>query len=102
MSNLMAKIYYDPDMTADRKRGKFVKYFMDPYKVDILLSGIISERGDQVRLRVFAFTRTKTGVTPIDLSFGIDEFSCAPQVICDNALYKLSMAVDDLLERVSQ
>ena len=104
-ANLLANIFFNPNLTNEKKVRQIIDTLMTPYKLDLLVTGLFIDDGSgMIRVRpmvVYKYNQTiKTG----NLQFRRTEFECQDngnqqKTICSQAASQIADAIKKLLEQ---
>ena len=67
--NKLILIYFDPDLTLKAKFDTISRQLLDPYAVDVLITGVIVDTGTIIKVRPFGVSRVDKLIRTKDLSF---------------------------------
>ncbi len=100
--NQMIDIYFDPNLTSDQKYDKMISDLMDPYDVDVLISGIVVDTGGLIQVRPMGVSKPDATIKTKDLRYtNRDEFFIEANdtlVLSDKAYREIRKAVKEILE----
>jgi len=104
-ANLLANIFFNPNLTNEKKVKQTIDTLMRPYKIDLLVTGIFIDDGsDVIRVRPMVIYKYNQTIKTGNLQFKRAEFECWDNVnrrktICPQAAAQIAIAVKELLEQ---
>lgn len=104
-ANLLANIFFNPNLAKDKKVKQIIDTLMKPYKIDLLVTGIYIDEGNgMIGVRPIVIYKYNQAIKTENLQFRRSEFECwdngnSKKIICPQAAAQIANAVKALLER---
>lgn len=100
--NRLAEISFNPNLTPDQKYAEAVRELMDPYGVDVLITGMVIDTGTSIQVRPMGVSKPDGTIKTKDRSYANREdlFTEVNGTITltDKAHEEIKKAVKDILE----
>lgn len=105
--NQLINIVYDPTLTTSYKVDQIINKLMNPYKIDVIVSGqyIDDAKNPMILIRPFAIVKAREKIITRNLQFTRDELLCQDpnskkNMLCRGAYDQISQAVKELLDEI--
>lgn len=105
-ANLLANIFFNPNLANEKKVREIIEGLMKPYKIDLLVTGIYFDDSSSgmVTVRPMVIYKYNQVIKTGNLQFRRTEFECwdnrsRQKIICPRAAEQIAKAVKELLER---
>ena len=103
ISEIVASVLYDPDLTSDEKGRALSEKLLEPYGVDVAFGGAVVDTGTLYQVNLWALSRAQEVVYPESLLFDGkgDLFSLGqdPPVLTDSSFEAVRLAAKRLAEK---
>lgn len=106
--NRLINITFDPNITQNEKINKLISEMMDPYNVDVIVTGhyIDQAKNPLITIRPLVIVKNNKRIVTKNLQFKKGEVICADpinidkKILCKGAHDEIAQAVKELLEQI--